>query len=110
MAPSKTLGVSATGEGALPEIIGPSPMVGRLAAFEPCFHAPSYRTFRLLVAGWNQGLGRRTVTAVALASGGLGGRHSSGFQRFFTRATWRLDAVEQAGGAPVGAGVDPGRA
>jgi hypothetical protein len=27
-------------------------MVSLLVAFEPCFSAPSYRTFRLLVAGW----------------------------------------------------------
>ena len=52
MAPSKTLEVSATREGAMPEVILPSTFVGLLVAFEPCFHAPSYRTFRLLVAGW----------------------------------------------------------
>ena len=34
----------------MPEIILPSTFVGLLAAFEPCFHAPSYRTFRWLVA------------------------------------------------------------
>ena len=34
------------------EIILPSSLVGLLAAFEPCFQAPSYRTFGLLVAGW----------------------------------------------------------
>src|SRR5215211_3712874 len=95
MAPSKTLGVSATREGAMPEIILPSRLVGLLAAFEPCFHAPSYRIFRLVVAGWMHCLGRRTVTAVALASGGVGGRHISVFRRFFTRATWSLDAVGQ---------------
>src|SRR5215207_2490915 len=93
MAPSKTLEVSRTREGAMPEIILPSPMVGLLAAFEPCFHAPSYRIFRLVLAGWMHCLGRRTVTAVALASGGVGQRHISVFHRFFTRATWSLDAV-----------------
>jgi hypothetical protein len=29
----------------MPEIILPSAMVGLLGAFEPCFHAPSFRTF-----------------------------------------------------------------
>jgi hypothetical protein len=77
----------------MPEIILPSPLVGLLAAFEPCFHAPSYRIFRLLVSGWVHCLGRRTVTGVALASGGVHGRHISAFHRFFTRATWSLDAV-----------------
>ena len=104
MAPSKTLEVSRTREGAMPEIILPSTMVGLLAAFEPCFHAPSYRTFGLVVAGWIHCLGRRTITAVALASGGVGQRHISVFHRFFTRAT-----VEPgrggAGGVPAGAGA-----
>src|SRR5436190_1437117 len=95
MAPSKTLEVSRTREGAMPEVIVPSPMVGLLAAFEPCFHAPTYRVFRLVLAGWVHCLGRRTITAVALASGGADGRHISVFHRFFTRATWSLDAVGQ---------------
>jgi SRSO17 transposase len=77
----------------MPEITLPSPLVGLLGAFEPCFHAPSYRIFRLLVSGWVHCLGRRTVTGVALASGGVHGRHISAFHRFFTRATWSLDAV-----------------
>ena len=79
----------------MPEIILPSPLVGLLVAFEPCFHAPTYRTFRLLVAGWIHCLGRRTITAVAVASGGVDRRHISVFHRFFTRATWSLDAVGQ---------------
>src|SRR3954451_18729686 len=95
MAPSKTLEVSATREGAMPEIILPSTFVGLLVAFEPCFHAPSYRTFGLLVAGWIHCAGRRTITAVAVASGGVERCHISVFHRFFTRATWSLDAVGQ---------------
>jgi hypothetical protein len=82
MAPSKTLDVGETREGAMPEIIVPSPMVGLLGAFEPCFHTPSYRIFRLVLAGWIHCLGRRTVTAVALASGGVGQRHISVFHRY----------------------------
>src|SRR3954463_11983357 len=95
MAPSKTLEVSRTREGAMPEIILPSPLVGMLAAFEPCFHVPTFRVFRLVLAGWIHCLGRRTITAVALASGGGGQGHISVFPRFFTRATWSLDAVER---------------
>jgi DDE superfamily endonuclease len=79
----------------MPEMILPSTMVGLLVAFEPCFSAPSYRTFRLLVAGWIHCLGRRTVTAVAVASGGLDRCPISVFHRFFTRAQWSLDAVGQ---------------
>ena len=46
------------------ESILPDAFVVLLTAFAPCFHAPSYRNFRLLVAGWIHCLGRRTVTAV----------------------------------------------
>ena len=77
------------------EIIVPSTMIGLLAAFEPCFRAPSYRTFRLLVAGWIHCVGRRTITAVAVASGGVERCHISVFHRFFGRATWSLDALGQ---------------
>src|SRR5688572_24565401 len=71
MAPWKTLEMSSLREGALSEIILPSPMVGLLVAFEPCFTAPSSRTFGRLVAGWMHCLGRRTITAVAVAWGGV---------------------------------------
>src|SRR3954471_17569069 len=79
----------------MPEIILPSTMVGLLAAFEPCFHAPTYRVFQLVLAGWMHCLGRRTIAAGALASGGVGGGQLSVFHRFLTRATWSLDAVGQ---------------
>jgi hypothetical protein len=79
----------------MPDIMLPSTFVGLLVAFEPCFHVPSYRTFGLLVAGWIQCQGRRTITAVAVASGGVERCHISVFHRFFTRATWSLDAVGQ---------------
>src|SRR5215208_2972470 len=79
----------------MPEMILPSTFVGLLVAFEPCFTAPSYRTFRLLVAGWIHCLGRRTITAVAVASGGVESCHISVFHRFFNRARWSLDALGQ---------------
>jgi hypothetical protein len=77
----------------MPEVILPPTFVVLLRAFAPCFTAPSYQTFRWLVAGWVHCLGRRTVTAVALAAGAVGGRHISVFHRFFARAKWGLDAV-----------------
>src|SRR5437868_12005917 len=77
----------------MPEIILPSTMVGLLLALEPCFSAPSHRTFSLLVAGWIHCHGRRTITAVAVASGGVERCHISVFHRFFSRATWSLDAL-----------------
>src|SRR5262249_50886445 len=49
-------------------------------------------TFVTRVAGWGHCLGRRTVTAVALAAGVAGSRHISVFHRF-SRARWTLDEV-----------------
>ena len=71
----------------------PPTFAGLLATFQPCFTAPSWRTFCRLVAGWVQCPGRRTLTAVAVASGALGQRHIAVFHRFFSRARWSLDAL-----------------
>ena len=73
----------------------PEPFIGLLAAFEDCFTAPSYRNFVTLVTGWVHCLGRRTVTALVVAAGAVGGRHISVFHRFFARATWVLDDLGQ---------------
>lgn len=64
-----------------------------LSVFRPGFTAPSYRNFVFVVAGWVHCLGRRTVTAVAIASGALGLHHISVFHRFFGRARWAWDAL-----------------
>src|SRR5262245_23213915 len=71
----------------------PEPFIGLLTAFEGCFTAPSYRNFVTLVSGWVQCLGRRTVTALAIAAAAVGTRHISVFHRFFSRAHWVLDEV-----------------
>ena len=64
-----------------------------LAAIQPGFSAPSYRNFCLLASGRIDCQGRRTITAVVLATGAVGTHHFSVFHRFFTRARWQLDAV-----------------
>ena len=64
-----------------------------LAAFASCFGAPTFQNFCWVVAGWVHCLGRHTVTAVALASGGLERRDVSSFHRFFARAQWSLDRL-----------------
>src|SRR5207302_1573730 len=69
---------------------------GVLAPYAPCFQARSYRIFQWLVLGWVQCLERRTLTAVALASGAGGGRHFLVFHRFFARAQWGLDSLGEA--------------
>ena len=50
------------------EVILPQSFSALLAAFQPCFTAPTYPTFRWLVAGWIHCLGRHTITGVAIAS------------------------------------------
>jgi hypothetical protein len=75
------------------ELIVPPTLATLLTAFTPCFQTRSYLTFQWLVLGWVQCQGRRTLTAVALASDALGQRHVSVFHRFFSRASWNLDAL-----------------
>jgi len=75
----------------MPERIVPESFRVLLGVFAGCFQAASYRNFELLVIGWVHCLGRRTITAVALASGAVDRRHISVFHRFFSRATWALD-------------------
>src|SRR5437763_3708200 len=77
----------------MPTIIVPDSSVPLLAAFQPCFTIPSYRTFCLPVAGWVHCRGRHTVTGLVVAAGAVGVRHVSAFDRFFARAPWSLDAL-----------------
>src|SRR5437879_1403365 len=77
------------------EFILPPTLAVLLTAFTPCFQARSVLVFQWLVAGWIQCQGRRTVTEVALASDAIGERHISVFHRFFSRASWTLDALGQ---------------
>jgi hypothetical protein len=77
----------------MPTSILPASFLILLAAFRSSFHAPSYRNFQVLVAGWVHCLGRRTITAVVLAAGATDQRHISVFHRFFARAQWSLDAL-----------------
>ena len=56
----------------MPEGIVPQTFLVLLAVFEPCFGAPSYRNFRVLVSGWVHCLGLRTITAVAMVAGVVG--------------------------------------
>jgi SRSO17 transposase len=64
-----------------------------LAAFSPCFTAPSFRTFLHLAAGWVMCINRRTVTGVILAADAVGLKHHTSFHRFFRAARWSVDDV-----------------
>src|SRR5713101_3402571 len=80
-------------EGAMSELIVPPTLAALLTVFSSCFQARSCITFQWLVLGWVECQGRRTLTMVALASGALRQRHISVFHRFFSRASWSLDAL-----------------
>src|SRR5256886_510806 len=75
------------------DLMLPPTLAVLLAAFTLCFQARSVVVFQWLILGWMQCQGRRTVTEVALASDAVGERHISVFHRFFSRASWTLDAL-----------------
>lgn len=64
-----------------------------VVAFADCFTAPSFQSFRHLLAGWVLCLGRHTVTGVLRAAGavGPGYKHHSCFHRFFNIAAWKFE-------------------
>jgi len=59
--------------------------------FSSCFTKPSFQTFCVIAAGWLLGQGRRTVTHVLLAAGGLRCKTFSCYHRFFSQARWSVD-------------------
>jgi hypothetical protein len=59
-----------------------------VALFANCFTAPSFDTFRHVIAGWILCVGRHTVTGVLRASGAVGVKHHTSFHRFFRSAVW----------------------
>ena len=77
------------------DLILPPALAVLLTTFTPCFQARSVVVFEWLVVGWIQCQGRRTLTGVALASGAVGHWHIAVFHRFFSRASWTLDALGQ---------------
>jgi len=48
-----------------------STMDASIQPFVSCFTKPTFQTFRVIVAGWLLGSGRRTVTHILLAGDGL---------------------------------------
>lgn len=82
----------------IPEKTVPEPMIASsfaplVAIFADCFTAPTFNTFRHVVAGWILCVGRHTVTGVLRASGAVGVKHHTSFHRFFRSAVWNPDHV-----------------
>jgi hypothetical protein len=80
-------------EGALFPIIIPEAFASMLAAYAACVQARSFPAVQWLALGWVPCLGRRTLPAVALASGGLAERPVAVVHRVVARAPWSLAAV-----------------
>jgi SRSO17 transposase len=64
-----------------------------LLSFSECFSTPTFETFQVMVQGWLLCRGRRTITRVLLAGGGLRRRSFECYHRFFNRARWSVDAL-----------------
>jgi SRSO17 transposase len=77
----------------MPDATSVASFTSLLQAFVPCFTAPSFETFAVLMSGWVLNLRRHTVTGTVQAAQAVGYKHISSFHRFFSQARWSLDAV-----------------
>jgi DDE superfamily endonuclease len=64
-----------------------------LQVFDPCFTAPSFRTFTVLCSGWVLAMGRHTVTGMVRAANAVGWKHIRTFHRFFAKGSWTTDEI-----------------
>jgi SRSO17 transposase len=64
-----------------------------LLHFTPVFTAPTFRTFVQIVTGWILSQRHRYITEVIFSSGNIGNGHWSRFHRFFSHASWNIDAL-----------------
>ena len=71
----------------------PRSLADLLAAFGPCFTAPTMRTFQALVAGFLTQPGQRTVTGMLAGARLAGRRHHDLGYRFFATARWSADQL-----------------
>src|SRR5512139_3511082 len=88
----------------------PASLTVLLAAFRPCFTAPSFATFCALLAGMIAQPARRTVCVMLVGAGLAGTWHHSRAHWFFARARWDVDQVgEVLAGLIVGLLVPAGQ-
>jgi hypothetical protein len=71
----------------------PRSLADLLIVFRPCFTAPTFATFRAMVAGFLAQPGLRTVTGMLTGAGLAGRRHHDLAYRFFATARWSADQV-----------------
>ncbi len=71
----------------------PRSLADLLIVFRPCFTAPTFATFRAMVAGFLAQPGLRTVTGMLAGAGLAGRRHHDLAYRFFASARWSADQL-----------------
>ena len=71
----------------------PGSLADLLIVFRPCFTAPTFATFRAMVAGFMAQPGLRTVTGMLVGARLAGRRHHDLAYRFFATARWSTDQV-----------------
>ena len=64
-----------------------------LEVVRPAFTPASFALLALLFQGWVLTGGRHAITECLLAAGVAGRRDHTAFYRFFSRGTWKPDAV-----------------
>lgn len=101
----------------LPDVTLPPSLAVLLAVFQPCFTAPSYRTFCALAAGFLAQTGRRTVCGMLTGAGLSRIWPHDRAHYFFARARWSPEDLGLVlarlivtllvpGGAPVLVAID----
>ncbi len=71
----------------------PRSLAELLAAFRPCFTAPTFRVFQAMVTGLVAQPGLRTVTGMLVGARLAGVWHHARAHRFFSAARWSADQL-----------------
>jgi len=80
----------------LPDFSVPSSLARLLAGLRPCFTAPSFVTFCVLVCGMLAQTGRRTVCGMLVGAGLSGSWSHHRAHRFFSAARWSPEDLSVA--------------
>ena len=64
-----------------------------LQQFAPVFTSPTFLTFVQTLTGWILSQRRRYITEVIFSGSNVGNGHWSRFHRFFSHASWDIDAL-----------------
>ena len=77
----------------MPDVLIVASFAQLLQVFTPCFNAPSFPTFVMLMSGWSLTTRRHTITGVVRAANAVGWKHIRTFHRFFSEGSWLPDEL-----------------